>query len=246
MPVTNNQGSRKIKYILIVVPVLGVAFALAMFNSQDEINSSTLTTSDNGQRTELVEPTEEDLTLCYSVNSELQFILGVDRDNAQSSSPDISKTRLAIAILIDEFCKRPVLVQEIMSTSDPSMQLVAYACDGSTGKLGDNNFQQVLMMFSLVYCDASSRVMTNQADNLLEGIEGFRSMVFPPLAPEISNNEIAEIDSNRRAIESSLEKVIESISKSKSLLDSGMHYQAAMSLEEGSNLFAKLIAEELE
>jgi hypothetical protein len=256
----NRTNGRKLKYLLIigalVVISLVVLPTLSILPPEEQQPAQ-----EAPQLIQTEEASEEELASCASLNSEVQSIFGIDIANRNNlTSAEVLERRLATDLLIGEFCNRPNLIREIVPVSEPGINLIAYACDAAKGLLGDKNLQQSLAHYSQVYCNTADSVIATEADYLLEGVNGFRLYVLPTLEQSNSTDSSGGIDGTNtidestdpasdthvRAVESKMEKIIETITYSKTLLNSGTYYEAAKSLEEASTLFAQLIAEEAE
>lgn len=124
---------------------------------------------------------DEDLSSCGSVNESIDDILGVNNNTKAGDRKVASDT------LIAEFCNRPTLIHEIMSSDYHSMSLIAYACDASSGKIGTAAIQDSLSDHRQLYCDSARQLILNESNTFLATVEQFRTEYLPLLSGEYQN-----------------------------------------------------------
>lgn len=263
----------KIKVIAIIASLAGLALVLSPTFSVLQAPGATTNTGANSllqdevieeDATVIEQVSNEDLAACGSVNESLDEILGVVNDT-------IDDRKVASDRLIAEFCSRPVLIHEIMSTDYQSLSLVAYACDASSGKIGTAAMQDSLSDHNEIYCDSASQIIMNESNTFLETVEQVRTEYLPLFEAGLEDEEDSEgVDNetgsfddddlnastqdedvessyfNVTAAEIILDEVSWSLEKSIALVDAGEYYAAAKSFDNASKKFIALFQDEAE
>lgn len=172
----------------------------------------------------------EDFEECNSINDGIQTIV---------AGPDRNETyKVAADLLVGEYCNRPALVHEISASSDPSMSLVAYACEAASGTEGDSALQSSMADHTLIYCESARTSITDGIDSLLTAVEEFRQDFVAELEAANADGEMNEdIDS----IRAELDSITQQASGSRSLLDSGEYYDSSQMLGKATESFSSLI-----
>jgi hypothetical protein len=176
------------------------------------------------------EVTPEDFAECNSVNDGIQQIISGGGKN--------ETYKIAADLLLGEYCNRPQLVHEISTANDPALGLVAYACEAASGIQGDSALQDSMADHTLIYCESSRTAIGAEIDSLATAIEGFR-MDFLTELETIDADEVSVHD--LESINMELDKIDASVKGSKSLLDSGEHYDASQMLEKATQAFTALL-----
>jgi hypothetical protein len=201
---------------------------------------------------------DEDLVACRSVDDSVDAILGVTEGR-------VNDRKIASDTLIAEFCSRPVLIHEIMSTDYKPLTLVAYACDASAGKIGTAAIQDSLSDHNQIYCESGHRLIMNESNTFLATVEEFRTQYLPLFEtgledPEDVGNETDSFENedvgsetdeqaesyyfNVTAAEMILDEVTQALEESIALVDAGDYYPAAKSFDYASKKFITLFQEE--
>jgi hypothetical protein len=202
---------------------------------------------------------EDDLSACGSLNSRIEEILTV-------TNGTVNDRKVASDTLIAEFCSRPVLIHEIMSTDTKALSLVAYACDASTRKIGTAAIQESLSDFRVIYCDSAKKLIVNETNTFLESVEEFRTVYLPLIQGDLEDtenaitsngtnslndsnaldwdsNEIVSSHFNVTSVQITLDSVTQSLEECSELVDAGEYYPAAKSFDNASKKFVKLFQE---
>src|SRR5919205_2342446 len=195
---------------------------------------------------------EEDFTACNSINDSVRNILGIVDENASSSnnnnSSSVDERKIASDTLIGEFCNRPVLIHEIMSAGSPSLNLVAYACDATFGKVGTPALKDSLSDHREIYCSSAKQEIENRTNSFSDTIQQFRTEYLPLLieannvtsSSQGNNNGNSSSSSsqfNATEAELTLDKVSQVLEQTRSLTNSGEYYSASRSLDNASETF---------
>jgi hypothetical protein len=213
---------------------------------------------------------DKDLADCGSLNDGVKEILGVTDTDVNNNNNQSNDRKVASDILIGEFCNRPTLIHEIMSTGDKSLHLVAYACDATSGKVGTRAIRDSLSIHKEIYCDSARQVIKNETDGFFDTIKQFRTEYLPLLQTSYqeqysedqkdgnsTTNAVTNSSAyNERAIpgdprylpqfnnssnvEKVLDNVTQSLKESKSFLNSENYYDAAKALDNASKTFIAL------
>jgi hypothetical protein len=228
-----------------LIPIPGSNAASVKAAAEDSFSDEAVFKPDD---TVVEDVSEEDLAACNSLNTSLDNILGVDNSTRNDR-------KVASDLLLAEFCSRPTLIHEIMSTDYQSLTLVAYACDASAGKIGTEAIQESLSEHYRIYCDSARVLILNESNTFLATVEEFRTTYIPILesgfeddGPDssASNGTETEASSNFNATEAraALDKVEESLNHSIELVYQFEYYEAAKSFDNASKIFIAIFAEE--
>lgn len=226
----------KIKIVGIIASLAALALvlspalsALQSQNGDEGVGQADLFKADT---TVVDQVSDQDLAACGSVNESIDEILGVDGNS-------VNDRKVASDTLIAEFCNRPVLIHEIMSSDQASMSLVAYACDASTERIGTAAMQDSLSEHQQIYCNSAKQVIVNETNTFLQTVEVFRAEYMP-----LFEGDGASSYSNTTSIEKTLDEVTQSLEQTLALVDAGEYYPAAQSFDEASKKFIGLFQEE--
>jgi hypothetical protein len=190
---------------------------------------------------------------CDSLGQGVQYVISGSRivsfrddgftEGGQESMPSITfAEKNATDILILEYCNRPELVHSMSSAYDPSLKLVAYACEAASGKSGDDELRNSLEGHRDIYCSSAVNTIEYEAVSWAESIDSFRNVLIPATREELLNdrNATALIDE----ADSISERARNSSQSAQLLLDSGLVYDAAIALDSGIGAFDDLIERE--
>jgi hypothetical protein len=250
----------KIKIIAIIASlaalalVLSPTFSLLQVPGTNKASGTEDSFSDDAvfkpDDTVVEDVSDEDLAACSSLNNNLDNILGVRNDTQDDR-------KVASDLLLAEFCSRPTLIHEIMSTDYQGMTLAAYACDASAGKIGTEAIQESLSVHSRIYCDSARVLILNESNTFLATVEEFRTTYIPLLEAgyvdeeetdpdSVEGDQTEEAPSNFNATEArmTLDKVEESLEQSIELVHQFEYYEAAKSFDNASKMFIAIFAEE--
>lgn len=177
------------------------------------------------------EVSPEDFEECNSINDGIQSIV--------ASGPGKNETyKIAADLLVGEYCNRPELVHEISAAADPSLNLVAYACEAASGTEGDVALQDSMADHTLIYCESARTGVGEGIDSLLTAVEGFRQEFVTEIeAANVDGETTKDMDS----IKAELDIITYLANGSRSLMDSGEYYDASQMLEKASESFGALI-----
>lgn len=165
------------------------------------------------------EISDQDFNDCNAVGDNLDvLILNVTND-------DLDR-QIAVDLLAGEFCNRPQLVHEINPMHEPSIALVAYACDSASGKVGDATLQDSLVDFEETYCASAKKVVTDQIDTIQKFVETYKSDV-----PASASDEESKLK---------LEEISTLVNDANGLVDSEKYYEAMKALDSSSAIIDEL------
>lgn len=177
------------------------------------------------------EVTQEDFTECNSVNDGIQAIVAGDGSNETS--------KLAADLLVGEYCNRPELVHEISAAGDPGLNLVAYACDAASHRIGDVALQESLADHTTIYCESARDSINNELESLELAIEGFREDYLAELdAAEPGDGSVTY---DIEAIRAETDNVARLAEDSRSLIVDEKYYESARMLDAASSAFDSLL-----
>lgn len=176
------------------------------------------------------EITPADFDECNSINDDVQRLMA-------SSTNSTSKT--AADLLTGEYCNRPDLVHEISAAADPGVSLVAYACDASSGKIGDSALQDSLADHGVVYCEVAGNAVTTGTDDLKSSINGFRTDFVANMTSVQSEDGSAVYSTEQ--INTELDHIISMTDEALALMDQHRYYDSTKSLAEASAAFDALL-----
>jgi hypothetical protein len=218
------------KSAMIVIPIAVAAAVAAIFavSSQERPD---LENAENEQNPDDVpQPVSAVEHNCTDVKSRVNGIVYDDTGGAQATA--------ASNLLVNEYCQRPDLVQEIGAMNVPGIGVVAYGCEASLGKHGDEALQQSLGEYSDIYCqsaffavlEAAQDVLVSSGDLMADLESRAQSGGDPELG--IRNMTSAEINQSR----ATLLEVSDGAEKAMSLAESQRYYESAVSLDNSVKL----------
>jgi hypothetical protein len=192
--------------------------------------------------------TDELLVDCQSLRADAERMIAgnrtrtVDNEVAQEQAGtllEMSQREMhASAILMNEFCNRPALVLTIINTHEPVLNLLAYACEAAAGTSGYEALPSSVKDYQDIYCTTAFQVIESRIAVRSDSVEEF-------FYKEIlsARDQFAE-DSVKITLVSEAESILVNASGSlqhaQELLDSGLVYESAGSLEAGISLFTSL------
>ncbi len=176
---------------------------------------------------------EEDFEECNSVGDGIDSTIVAPFDN------DVQNRTIASSLLIGEYCNRPHLVDEISITWDPSLTLVAYACDSALGKIGDKELKDSLSDHTVIYCEAAELKITEDSQFLRFIAESFREELLVQEEEENIVNATASFDRNQTYAE--IDRISAMAAGAQHLLQSDRFYDSAKMLDDGFMAFEILI-----
>lgn len=194
------------------------------------------------------EISDEALDDCNAVSKNLDFLIGGSSNDGAADGKSLSsdmKTKIAVDLLAGELCNRPDLVSEISPMHDPGIGLLAYACDSSSGKIGDSALQVSLADYNEIYCSSAKKAITQQVDSLVASVEGYKTNLLSQIDNESydqgssTSNSTAADDRN---VGMQLEEISSLATNARTLVNSEMYYDAAKALDKASKLFYELTA----
>jgi hypothetical protein len=218
------------KSAMIVIPI-AVAAAIAAIFAVSSQERPDLENAENEQNPEEVpQPVSAVEHNCTDVKSRVNGIVYDDTGGAQATA--------ASDLLVNEYCQRPDLVQEIGAMNIPAIGIVAYGCEASSGRLGDDALQQSLGEYSDIYCqsaffgiyEAAQDVLVSSGD-LLADLEvreqsgGDPDVGVRALTP-------AEISESR----ATLREISDGAKQAMSLDENQRYYESAISLDSSIKL----------
>ena len=231
------MSGRKVALVAIPIAVaaisLAAVFALPLQQTPDQDPAGNEDTeSDNGQIIP-ASATQDCNTVTNRVRNYVVFIDGQGTD----------ETRIAAAdALVDEYCQRPELVQEIGLMVNPGIGLVAYGCDAASGRLGDSALQGSLDEFVQIYCDSSLIVILEESEPLLVTIDNYQDELLQQ-AENTDDSDIGTSNATSTEFEQAkLKEAAESAKKAKSQAYADQHYEAARSFDAGARTLESLSA----
>ncbi len=217
---------------LVVAPVVAIAIVIAVvfaLSSQMAGNreNGDDNSPDDGSTPDGNTPTVES---CDTVSGPVRSIL------ASIEGIETEETRNASASLVDEYCQREQLVQEITAMARPAAGLVAYGCDAGSGRLGDDELQQALQGHAAIYCDNAFVTIFEDSEFLIVEVDDLRE----DLRTELEENDNSTSTMDMEEVEAKLQEVADLANKAKSLLRSDRYYEAAKAYDTGSKMLDQL------
>jgi hypothetical protein len=219
---------KKLALVAIPVAVAAVAIALIFAFPSPQDNAGT-EPEDNGSVIP-ASATEE----CSAINRRVQSIA------AYGIGQPTEATMSAADRLVEEYCQRPELVQEIGLMSNPALGLVAYGCEAGSGEVGDAELKEALAEHSQTYCDSGLVVILEDAELLSVTAADYRDNLLNEEDtgedPDIGTNSTA----NSEEVREKLQEATAFANKAKSLAYDGHYYEAVKSLDSGIKLLESL------
>ncbi|MCI0563181.1 MAG: hypothetical protein MN733_32280 [Nitrososphaera sp.] len=230
------------KVALVVVPVVAIAIIVAViFASPFQVPPSQglPETNDiaNENDREIIPADTNSEPKCDAVTNRVTAaVVNIDGDGTNETRKEAAR------LLVDEYCERPLLVNEISAMASPGNSLVAYACDAGSGKAGDDALQDSLGAYGTVYCESAIVIILEEAEFMIEAANGYREELLQEQEeaaedPEAFGNSTTV---NMEEIEPKLQEIVDLAKRAKSLVRSGEYYDAAKSLDGASKLFEQL------
>ncbi len=221
---------------LIVVPVVAIAIAIAGVFA---LSSQPAENNENADNNPAVDGNASagnitSVESCDSVSGRVRSIL------ASIEGIETEETRNASASLVDEYCKRAQLVQEISAMSSPAVGLIAYGCDAGSGRLGDSELQRSLEGYATIYCDNAFVTIFEDSEFILVGIDDYREDLAADLEEGDGGSGNATSTINMEEVEAKLQEIADLANKAKSLLRSDRYYEAAKAYDSVSKLLDQL------
>jgi hypothetical protein len=227
---------KKVAVILIPIAVaaiaLGIVFALPLQMPDQDLAGTEDTEQDNGQITPAAASATEDCTTVTNrVNNYVVFADGQGTD----------ETRIAAAkTLVDEYCQRPELVQEIGAMMNPGMGLVAYGCDAASGMTGDSTLQASLEEHAEIYCDSVLILILEESEPMLVTIDNYQDELLQQ-AENTDDPDIGTVNATSTEFEQAqLKEAAELVKMAKTLAYDGKLYEAAKSFDAGAKIVESL------
>ncbi len=172
---------------------------------------------------------------CTAISPKVRTILvSIDGQN------DETKTSAANT-LVEQYCQRLQLVQEIGAMAYPGAGLVAYACDGASGRIGDSAFQNSLGSNTQIYCDGAFISIFEESENMLVNTEGYLDDLRQELEnddPEDNGNFTSTV--NFEEAQAKVDEISEFARQAKSQLRSQQYFEAAKSMDRAAKLLDQL------
>lgn len=213
------------KIALIAVPVVAVAVAIAAVFALPSTGDSA------------------DIRGCDAIERRVNTIL-------VTLGGSTDETRNATNVLVDEYCKRTQLVEEIGAMKSPAIGLVAYGCDAGSGRLGDEGFQQSLRPYATIYCDNAFVTIFEQSESLLAEADDFRDEILVELEGghgdpegEAGNNATSTV--NLEEVEAKFQEISALANQAKTLLRSDKYYDAAKAYDSATKLLDELASTDI-
>ena len=230
------MSTKKVAIILIPIAVAAIAlatvFALPLQQVPDqELAGSEDSEQENGEITPAASATIDCTTITNRINNYIVFIDGQGTD----------ETRIAAAkTLVDEYCQRPELVQEIDAMVNPGMGLAAYGCDAGSGMIGDSALQASLGKYAEIYCESSLIVILEESEPLLVTIDNYQDDLLQR-AENTDDPDIGTVNATSTKFEQArLEEAAELVENAKTLAYDGKLYDAAKSFDAGAKIVESL------
>lgn len=220
--------AKKSAIIVISIAVAAGVAAIFAISLQGRLDPGTAANEQNSEdRPQPVSAADQN---CTDMKSRVYAIVYDDAGGAQAKAGS--------DLLIDEYCKRPDLIQELGAMNIPGIGIVAYGCEASLGKLGDHTLQQSLGAYSDIYCqsaffgiyEAAQDVMVSSGDLLTDLEVREQSGGDPEIG--IRNMTSAEIGESRVT----LRAVSDGAEQAMSLAENQRYYESAISLDNAVRL----------
>ena len=167
---------------------------------------------------------------CTDVKSRVYAVVYDDLGGAEATA--------ASDLLVNEYCQRPDLIEEIGTMQSQGIGVVAYGCEASLGKLGDDALQQSLGKYSDIYCqsaffaiyEAAQDVLVSSGDLLADLEAREQSGGDPEIG--VRNMTYAEINESR----ATLLEISNNAKQAMSLAETQRYYESAISLDSSFKL----------
>ena len=229
------MSGKKVALVAIPIAVAAISLAAVFALPSQQIPDQDLagnedTELDNGQIIP-ASATEDCTTVTNRIRNYVVFIDGQGTD----------ETRIAAAdTLVDEYCQRTELVQEIGAMINPGMGLVAFGCDAGSGSIGDSDLQNSLGEFAEIYCDSSLIVILEESEPLLVTIDNYQDELLQQ-AEDTDDPDIGTVNATSTEFEQAqLKDASELVKKAKTLAYDGQLYEAAKSFDAGAKVVESL------
>jgi hypothetical protein len=215
----------------IIVISLAVAVAIAAtfaISSQERLDPEMDENEQNsGDLPRPVSAVEEN---CTDVKSRVYAIVYDDLGGAEATA--------ASDLLVNEYCQRPELIEEIGTMHNKDIGVVAYGCEASLGKLGDDALQQSLRQYSDIYCqsaffgiyEAAQDVLVSSGDLLADLQVREQSGGDPEIGVKALTS--AEINESR----ATLLEISDSAKRAMSLAEGQRYFESTISLDSSVKL----------
>ena len=215
------------RILLVIIPVVAVAIGLSMAFAVPLASSSPSQEPD--------EPKEYD---CTSPAGGINYLI------IEMGGEGTAETRReAASILMDRYCNTPGFLQEISDMAYPSIGLVSYGCDVSSGKIEDSyGLGETLSEYQPIYCEAATLGVLERAEFMGLAVHDFEEEI----AAYIQNQKdtfdyeseytdtgpdpnIHVIDT--KYVDAEVSEIRKLISSASNLASEGRYFEATKSLE---------------
>jgi hypothetical protein len=215
---------------LFAIPVAVIAIAIVVIFAFPSPQDNTETEPEDNVSVIPASATEE----CGAINRRVQSIA------AYGIGQPTEETMSAADSLVEQYCQRPELVQEIGAMANPALGLVAYGCEAGSGEVGDVELQEALAQHSQTYCDSGLVVILEDAELLSVTAADYRDNLLNEEAagddPDLGTSSTA----NPEEVRAKLQEATSYANKAKSLAYDGHYYEAVKSLDSGVKLLESL------
>jgi hypothetical protein len=186
------------------------------------------------------------LVECQSLTKDVEHLIagdasrqppnGIPGPRIPDALPQLSQREMhASAILMNEICGREELVQTIISSREPTMNLIAYGCEAAADTKGFDTLSNAISEYQDVYCAAAFGTIQSEIASWSASVEKFFYETLPPV------REMFAADANKTALVGEAEAILvnasSSLQQAEESLNSGRVYEAAGKLDAGVSAF---------
>lgn len=176
---------------------------------------------------------------CDAVSGSItMLVVNVDSEGTNQTRKD------AASLLVQEYCQRPPLVQEISAMASPGMSLVAYACDAASGRTGDDLLQDSLKGYVTIYCESAFISIIEEAEDLISEADNYREELQVDLEEDMDEQADGGNSTspavNMDEVDRNVEEIKELARQAKALARADQYYEAAKKLDNAMKLFRQL------
>lgn len=212
--------------VLVAAVALGVIFTLSGSAPAKSVQDATNNQNSTGQ----VVPSASEQK-CSDIRDRIDaYVVFVDGMGTNETKKRAAET------LVEEYCQRPDLIQEMGAMENPALGLVAYGCDAGSGKSGDRDFQNAVSMYGQAYCEGAFVAIYDGAEQVSVSAGDYRDQLQEENDASGNSTGIMDDQSNTR-----LQEISGLAKEAKSLLDSGQYYSAAKALDSASKMLEVLM-----
>jgi hypothetical protein len=261
-PPADGPGKKKpLKYAAIIGSLVIVALILSPVSplALSTYNPSSTSAGTIAEPPQPENTSEQDVLACTSLIQGVEYVivggriqpipdevLPEETDEFEEPAEPVlnltSEEKLASDTLLGEFCNRPELVGQLSKAYDPTVNLVAYGCEVSSGKAGDVAMQDSIEDYREIYCTSAVETIEFELASWAESMDSFTTDIIPAARERVGNDRAsgALLDEAQVIIANATATLVDAQER----LDSGLIYDAATTLDKAIADFTVLIDRE--